>query len=78
MSMTMDEFPEDWKAYSIGKIGEPLMCNGEDAYFQDSNIVWLDNDETIVSNLYLYWAKRQACTMRQITGNDIISTKELE
>lgn len=116
----MDAFPEDWTTYSIGQIGDPLMCkrilkeqteesgdvpfykigtfgrkadayisrglyedfkskysypkkgdilisaagtigrlvvfDGEDAYFQDSNIVWLGNDETIVLNLYLYWA----------------------
>ncbi len=116
----MDAFPKDWKIYTIGQIGEPLMCkrilkeqtaesgdvpfykigtfgrkadayisrelyeefknrysypkkgdilisaagtigrlvvfDGEDAYFQDSNIVWLDNDESIVSNPYLFWA----------------------
>ena len=116
----MDAYPEDWTTYSIGQIGDPLMCkrilkeqteesgdvpfykigtfgrkadayisrglyedfkskysypkkgdilisaagtigrlvvfDGEDAYFQDSNIVWLGNDETIVLNLYLYWA----------------------
>lgn len=115
----MDAFPGDWEVYSIGQIGEPLMCkrilkeqtsetgdipfykigtfghkadayisrslyeefkcrysypkkgdilisaagtigrlvifDGQDAYFQDSNIVWLDNDESKVYNFYLYW-----------------------
>ena len=27
--------------------------NGEPAYFQDSNIVWIDNNETLVTNKYL-------------------------
>ena len=116
----MDAFPEDWEVYSIGQIGEPLMCkrilkeqtnesgdvpfykigtfgrkadayisrglfeefrsrysypkrgdvlisaagtigrlvvfDGQEAYFQDSNIIWLDNDETKVLNQYLYLA----------------------
>lgn len=41
---------------AAGTIGRLVVFDGEDAYFQDSNIVWLGNDETIVLNLYLYWA----------------------
>ena len=35
-----------------GTIGRIVEYNGEEAYFQDSNIVWLSHDETI-SNLFL-------------------------
>lgn len=37
-----------------GTIGRAVIYDGEPAYFQDSNIVWLDNDESIVSNRYLW------------------------
>lgn len=37
-----------------GTIGRVVRFNGEDAYFQDSNIVWLDHDESIVSNRFLF------------------------
>ena len=36
-----------------GTIGRTVVYNGEPAYFQDSNIVWIDNDEKIVINRYL-------------------------
>ena len=38
---------------AAGTIGRVVVYNGEDAYFQDSNIVWIDNDESIVANDYL-------------------------
>ena len=37
-----------------GTIGHTVIYDGEDAYFQDSNIVWIHNDETQVLNKYLY------------------------
>lgn len=39
---------------AAGTIGRCVIYNGEDAYFQDSNIVWLENDESQVLNSYLY------------------------
>ena len=39
---------------AAGTIGRCVIYDGEDAYFQDSNIVWLDNDEKLVLNSYLY------------------------
>ena len=36
-----------------GTIGRTVVYNGEDAYYQDSNIVWIDNDESIALNSYL-------------------------
>ena len=40
---------------AAGTIGRSVIFDGEDAYFQDSNIVWLSNDEKKVSNRYLYY-----------------------
>jgi type I restriction enzyme, S subunit len=38
-----------------GTIGRRVIYNGEPAYFQDSNIIWIDNDETKVLNKFLYY-----------------------
>jgi type I restriction enzyme S subunit len=39
---------------AAGTIGRTVIYNGKPAYFQDSNIVWIDNDEKIVLNNFLY------------------------
>lgn len=36
-----------------GTIGRTVVYDGEPAYFQDSNIIWLDNDEKQVTNGFL-------------------------
>ncbi len=38
-----------------GTIGRVVIYDGEPAYFQDSNIVWIDNDEKLVLNKFLYY-----------------------
>ena len=38
-----------------GTVGRTVIYNGEDAYFQDSNIVWIENDENLTTNDYLYY-----------------------
>ena len=38
-----------------GTIGKAIVFDGQDSYFQDSNIVWLSHDETKVLNRYLYY-----------------------
>lgn len=38
-----------------GTIGRTVVFDGEPAYFQDSNIIWIDNDEQIVLNQFLYY-----------------------
>lgn len=41
---------------AAGTIGRTVVYDGKPAYFQDSNIVWIDNDETRVLNTFLnYW-----------------------
>jgi type I restriction enzyme S subunit len=38
---------------AAGTIGRTVVYDGEPAYFQDSNIVWIDNDEKLVCNEFL-------------------------
>lgn len=38
-----------------GTIGRTVIFNGEDAYFQDSNIIWIDNNEKLIKNKFLYY-----------------------
>lgn len=40
---------------AAGTIGRSVIYDGEDAYFQDSNIVWIANDEKLLSNKFLYY-----------------------
>ena len=56
---------------AAGTIGRLVVYNGEDAYFQDSNIVWIDNDESKVLNQYLYYCY-QGITWKVSTGSTIL------
>ncbi len=38
-----------------GTIGRAVIYDGKPAYFQDSNIIWIDNDETLVKNDFLFY-----------------------
>jgi type I restriction enzyme, S subunit len=38
-----------------GTIGRLVIYDGKQAYFQDSNIIWLKNDESKVLNKFLYY-----------------------
>lgn len=38
-----------------GTIGRAIVFDGMDSYFQDSNIVWIANNEKKVTNRYLYY-----------------------
>ena len=40
---------------AAGTIGRAVVYDGAPAYFQDSNIVWVANDEQSVLNIYLKW-----------------------
>ena len=40
---------------AVGTIGRVVVFDGKDSYFQDSNIVWIDNDETKVTNDFLFY-----------------------
>ena len=38
-----------------GTIGRTVVYDGSPAYFQDSNIIWIENNEKIVKNNYLFY-----------------------
>ena len=40
---------------AAGTIGRKVVFDGHDSYFQDSNIVWIANDERKVLNSFLFW-----------------------
>ena len=63
---------------AAGTIGRSVIYNGEDAYFQDSNIVWIEHDQTIVLNEYLYyvlnsihWTPSKGSTILRLYNDDI-------
>ena len=65
-----------------GTIGRTVIYDGEPAYFQDSNIVWLENDESIVTNKYLWhfykiakWAVSEGGTIDRLYNDNIRKTK---
>ena len=65
-----------------GTIGRRVVYNGEPAYFQDSNIVWISNDETEVLNEYLYafygycdWSPSKGATISRLYNDDLRKTK---
>lgn len=52
----MFSFPKkgDVLLSASGTIGRRVVYNGEPAYFQDSNIIWLEHDQSKVLNKFLY------------------------
>ena len=61
-----------------GTVGKCLPFDGEDAYFQDSNIVWLANSKGEVSNEFLLmllsnvnWGSLNSTTITRIYGPDL-------
>ncbi len=65
---------------AAGTIGKTVIFNGEPSYFQDSNIVWIDNDETIITNQFLYyffqtkpWLSTNGSTITRIYNDNLRS-----
>ena len=63
---------------AAGTIGKTVVYDGLPAYFQDSNIVWIDNDESKVLNKYLYyfyqtnpWLKTKGSTITRIYNENL-------
>ena len=61
-----------------GTIGRRVRYDGKPAYFQDSNIVWLDNDEKQVLNDYLYrfyeicdWKSTKGATISRLYNDNL-------
>lgn len=64
---------------AAGTVGRTVEFNGEDSYFQDSNIVWIDNDEKILTNEYLKHAfpkirfRTEGGTIQRLYNNILLS-----
>ena len=65
-----------------GTIGRRVQYDGEPAFFQDSNIVWIDNDEKQVLNEYLYvfyefcdWQPSKGATISRLYNSNLTSIK---
>ena len=64
-----------------GTIGNTIVYKGEDAYFQDSNIVWLNINHNIILNSFLYsfyqivhWRGIEGSTIKRLYNSNILST----
>lgn len=67
---------------AAGTIGKTVIYDGEDGFFQDSNIVWIDNDESKVLNSFLYyfyqtkpWLTTNGSTITRIYNENLRSIK---
>ena len=67
---------------AAGTIGRTIIFDGQSAYYQDSNIVWLNHDESIVLNKYLYyyyqlqpWAISTGGTIPRLYNENILKAK---
>ena len=75
---------------AAGTLGRTVIFDGKESFFQDSNIVWIDNDESKVLNSYLYyfykiikWKKTTGSTIdrlynENITGAEIFYPEDIE
>jgi type I restriction enzyme S subunit len=64
-----------------GTIGRTVIYDGKPAYFQDSNIVWISNDECAVTNKFLFhyykiveW-KTDGGTISRLYNDNLTKTK---
>ncbi|MBO6254166.1 MAG: restriction endonuclease subunit S, partial [Bacteroidaceae bacterium] len=65
-----------------GTVGKAIVFDGKDSYFQDSNIVWISNTTSYLSNDYLYyfinrvdWSKLNSTTITRIYNDDLRKLK---
>lgn len=65
-----------------GTTGNCIQFDGEDSYYQDSNIVWIANDKTIYNNDFLFqffrqykWNALEGGTIKRIYTDDVYNAK---
>ena len=65
-----------------GTIGRTVIFDGKDAYFQDSNIVWVENDEYFILNKFLFyyyqivnWGASEGGTINRLYNDNIRKIK---
>lgn len=65
---------------AAGTIGKTVRYNGEDAYYQDSNIVWLEHDDSVVDDfLYQFyqqvsWEGLEGSTIKRLYNKNLLET----
>lgn len=66
---------------AAGTLGRTIVFEGKDAYFQDSNIVWLATDKELLCNEYLYhyykvikWGASEGSTIARLYNGIICNT----
>lgn len=66
---------------AAGTLGKTVIYQGEESYYQDSNIVWIRNDESKVLNSFLYyfyqtnpWIKTSGSTIGRLYNDNIKNT----
>lgn len=63
-----------------GSIGRTVVYNGEDAYYQDSNIIWLNHNGKIDNSFLLQfynqvkWAGLEGSTIKRLYNKNILET----
>lgn len=67
---------------AAGTIGRTVVFDGEDAYYQDSNIVWLEHDESKVLNGYLKycyqlnpWKVSKGGTIERLYNDNLLQSE---
>ncbi|MCG8858878.1 restriction endonuclease subunit S [Tenacibaculum finnmarkense] len=67
---------------AAGTIGKTVIFDGKLSYFQDSNIVWLANDESKIPNSFLYyyyqkepWIVTGGSTIKRLYNDNIRNLK---
>ncbi|HDG5358599.1 TPA: restriction endonuclease subunit S [Staphylococcus aureus] len=64
-----------------GSIGKTIEYKGEEAYYQDSNIVWLDHNEEVLNVFLKYfyilvkWNGVEGTTIKRLYNKNILNTK---
>lgn len=65
---------------AAGTIGRTVEYNGENCYYQDSNIVWLDHNNNIINGFLkqLYsivkWSSLEGATIKRLYNSNILET----
>ena len=65
---------------AAGTIGRTVVYRGEDAYFQDSNIVWLNHDDRLSNGFLLQylkgknWSSLEGSTLKRLYNKDLLES----
>ncbi|PRJ59455.1 restriction endonuclease subunit S [Haemophilus influenzae] len=57
---------------AAGTLGKVVIFDGKPSYFQDSNIVWIDVNEKIINNTFLYYVLKNINWKKYATEGSVI------